>query len=539
MPNPFGAAGSGLEQHQRALQMVMTNLAQVQQNLAAQLPNVQAHFHVNAMPLRPGQQPLPPFQPSHFHHPHPPTLHHHLPLNQPVPAPNPAIQNLQVPPPDPGAQTLPNSASMQNLNVPSSVPPFQRPSSAPGNPLHRQTASVAARVPTQPAMGFMPPPPPGLSPIPHLPYPFTTTQAAPNTTSQPTVWLASSRNGPEALLFAPGHGYFSSRTQQQHRGQHHHHPTPQATRTTQQPASSNAFNEPAAPQPGAAPAPANVPEGQVAVRPANGALARAHARRHRRNRAENDNEFYAIVFQRIWLFLRLYMFIFVLSDQNTWRRYGLLLLAAIVCLMPRRNPLNNILAAGRRHLDNLIGPQQLPARQRAVPTGQQQQPGQQAAPNAQQGGPASATAMTLNAPQGATNITPEQAARRLVQEQRERNPNILRDTFYRIEQAVALFLASLIPGVGERHVAVREEARREVERARLEAERAREEVEKKRKEEAEKDEAEAEKDRKEGEGKGGESSKSVEKEQPSTDSPASEPNAAGASQDGEARAGFT
>jgi Sec-independent protein translocase protein TatA len=134
-------------------------------------------------------------------------------------------------------------------------------------------------------------------------------------------------------------------------------------------------------------------------------------------------------------------------------------------------------------------------------------------------------------------VTPEQAAQRVVREHQERHPNILRDIFYRIEQAVALFLASLIPGVGERHVAAREEARREVERVRLEAERAREEEEKKRQEEAEK--AEAEQGTGEKEGAGGESSKTAEKEQLPAEGTASEPNVAAASQDGEARATFT
>lgn len=53
----------------------------------------------------------------------------------------------------------------------------------------------------------------------------------------------------------------------------------------------------------------------------------------------------------------------------------------------------------------------------------------------------------------------------LVQEQRERQPNVLRDNFERAERALGLFVASLIPGVGERHVRAREEARRERERA--------------------------------------------------------------------------
>ena len=41
---------------------------------------------------------------------------------------------------------------------------------------------------------------------------------------------------------------------------------------------------------------------------------------------------------------------------------------------------------------------------------------------------------------------------------------MVRDTIFRVERAMALFLASLVPGVGERHVRAREEARREAER---------------------------------------------------------------------------
>lgn len=51
--------------------------------------------------------------------------------------------------------------------------------------------------------------------------------------------------------------------------------------------------------------------------------------------------------------------------------------------------------------------------------------------------------------------------------------------FQRVERGFALFVASLIPGVGERHVRAREEARREVERVereRVEAEAVAEEA---------------------------------------------------------------
>lgn len=60
---------------------------------------------------------------------------------------------------------------------------------------------------------------------------------------------------------------------------------------------------------------------------------------------------------------------------------------------------------------------------------------------------------------------PVATAARLVQEHRQRHPDALRDTLGRVERAVGLFMATLIPGVGERHVRAREEARREMERA--------------------------------------------------------------------------
>src|SRR5271156_2305041 len=47
----------------------------------------------------------------------------------------------------------------------------------------------------------------------HLPYPFTAQQltpVVPNTTAQTTAWVLSSPSGPQALVFAPGHGYFAS-----------------------------------------------------------------------------------------------------------------------------------------------------------------------------------------------------------------------------------------------------------------------------------------------------------------------------------------
>ena len=72
--------------------------------------------------------------------------------------------------------------------------------------------------------------------------------------------------------------------------------------------------------------------------------------------------------------------------------------------------------------------------------------------------------------------TPQEAAERLLQERDGQDVSYVRQSFRRIERAVALFVASLVPGVGERHIAAREaaEAARQVE-AREREERARKE----------------------------------------------------------------
>lgn len=311
----------------------------------------------------------------------------------------------------------------------------------------------------------------------HFPPPFAARQAQSGTTNQQTrVWLASSRNGPEALLFAPGHGYFSSMVPSNRTA-----PASSASTTsTVQPSTTlpqTPAVQPTATQ--AAQAPAAAPA-RLAVQ--QQPRDRPQGQQPRAQNPEQENDLFALVVQRGWLFLRLYMFMFVLSEPGTWRRYCLLAAAVIVCLLPRENPLNTLFAMGRRHLDNLIGPPRLQQGDRVRGAQQPQRrqtgniqnhdPDRAAANNEQAHGPQSSSRAR---PQGAVNTTPEETAERLLQEDRQRNPNVLLDTFWRVEQAIALFIASLIPGVGEGHVAVREQQRREVERQRQEQEREREE----------------------------------------------------------------
>lgn len=511
------------QQAQRVQAMAQAQLSMLQQQMAAlnpayvqtmgQMPqNFSATFQIHGQPMHMPQTMLPNLRPTPNSVPNlealrtaqqqptatAPTA---LGMNNQVPLPNAGFHVHNHPPPRP-------SATLLTPNVPD-LPPFQRPSSAPGHPRHRQNASDTGTG-AQALPVFTRSIPIGLSPAPmfhHLPHPFSHAQQQTRNSSQPTVWLASSSNGPEALLFAPGHGFFTS-----HRAASQTVPTP--TPTTQASTSSPETQSPATAPP---PPTANADQGQVAIHQPE--LPVLPAQQRPQNQLQDDNEFWGLIVQRGWLFLQLYMFMFVLSEPGTWRRYTLLVAAVIVCLLPRENPLNNAFAAARRHVDRLIGPPHPQPRDRERDREGRQGRGRpglgqavaravqgnnnaqgQAAPAAAQPPPTGASSAPPQAARGAVNVTPEHNARRLLREREQRNPNILRDMFYWVEQAVALFLASLVPGLGERHVAAREEARRQEERERVEAQRAREEEEKKRKDTVEEVEKQVAEEQKVGEG---------------------------------------
>lgn len=357
---------------------------------------------------------------------------------------------------------------------------FPRPVPAPGQSSNGQPAG--ARATPQPSgapaaqSAFLQRPstqgPAGQhAPTPHhLLFPFpqhrATTQPSPGT----MAWLLSSPNGPEALLFAPGHGYFwSARQPQQSQtltrettllatsaasGQH----VGESADQSQLHANEAATNRNADVDAGAA---------QIALRQQQALPAQGQNQQG----DQEENDMFAFLIQRGWLFLRLYMFMFFLSDPGTWRRWLFLTIAIVVCILPRNNPLNDALALARRHIDNLLGPPQPQARRQRAAQTVVGRDGQQAQQNPS-GNASARRAVRPGHVRGAVQMTPEEAAARLVRQHQDRNPNIIRDTLYRVEQAAALFLASLIPGVGERHVRAREEARREAQRAAEEERRA-------------------------------------------------------------------
>lgn len=357
--------------------------------------------------------------------------------------------NLPFPsnqPPPPQSNPVERSVSTPGMSAQTSAPP-----TVPGANL----VLPPIRSPAVPA--FAPNPfarnianPLGVQPLlqPQVPQP------------NPTVYLLSSSVGPQALLFAPGHGYFSTPNSTQPSNSEALRPTPIQESTQSHPAI------PVQPQAQGAPAnnDANPARAEIVLRPVQGQNQPPPAVRPQRREAEDLLTFFL---QRGWLFMRLYMFIYVFSEAGTWRRTMLISIAVFVCLLPRQNPLTDAFNVVRRHFDNLIGPPQAPQRQQPV-----QQPGQNGNANA---GPHPFGTPNNEAARRSQNMpTPEEHARRLLREHQNQNPSFVRGILRSVEQAVALFLASLIPGVGERHVRAREEARRivqeEEERRRREAE---------------------------------------------------------------------
>lgn len=55
-------------------------------------------------------------------------------------------------------------------------------------------------------------------------------------------------------------------------------------------------------------------------------------------------------------------------------------------------------------------------------------------------------------------LSPEQVAQRLLEQRRAQGEHVIRQLFRRVERAIALFLASLAPGVAERHIQARDAA---------------------------------------------------------------------------------
>lgn len=170
----------------------------------------------------------------------------------------------------------------------------------------------------------------------------------------------------------------------------------------------------------------------------------------------------------VWLLVRLFGFVYFFTGGGGYRRALLLGFCAFAVFILQTGIFRPFIQQAweplRRHIENLL-PLANNIDRRQLP---------QAAPNFYNNN----NNNPANNPDLATNVmlTPQQAADRMLQERQNRAESLTRQYIRRAERAIALFIASLVPGVGERHIAAREAA----EAASLEEERARERAEEER-----------------------------------------------------------
>ncbi|KAI0124276.1 ubiquitin family protein [Xylariales sp. AK1849] len=169
------------------------------------------------------------------------------------------------------------------------------------------------------------------------------------------------------------------------------------------------------------------------------------------------------IWTHLWLVIRLLLFVLWFTwDGASWQRWFTVLAVAVTIFLINTgllNPLGDqVWVPVRRHLENIMP--LADNHGRAAP----------ARANTAQGGNAN------TADQGhQREPNPADTAARLVQERRHANTNWLMNQVRRLERAGILFLASIAPGVAERHIANLEAADR-AERQRREAEAAAAEV---------------------------------------------------------------
>ena len=152
----------------------------------------------------------------------------------------------------------------------------------------------------------------------------------------------------------------------------------------------------------------------------------------------------------LWLMIRLFGFVYFFTAGAGWRRTILLGLLAMLVFIAQTGIFRPIILGIwdpiRRHAEGLV-----PLVGNERPQGGALRNPDNA--NAAGTGPANREPI------------PSLALQALVQARERQDGNIVRQSIRRAERAIALFVASLIPGVGERHIAAREAARELMEEA--------------------------------------------------------------------------
>lgn len=248
-----------------------------------------------------------------------------------------------------------------------------------------------------------------------------------------SVYILSSPNGPQALLVSPA-GTFSTPWHMQPRGNvglplithHHNHHSPLA-----QPTGNNSNNGARAPQP--------------RIIPADGAPAQQQLQAQAQaNEARDLLRLLLPLGGHIWLLIRLFGFVYFFTAGGSSRRAFLLGGIAFLVFIAQtgifRPFVHAIWDPLRRHIEGLVAGNDPAIAQRPPPP------------------PSAPGAGANDTPNRNGEPTPQEAAARLLQERARQNFGTLREQFRSVERAVALFVGSLVPGFGERHIAARDAA---------------------------------------------------------------------------------
>lgn len=286
--------------------------------------------------------------------------------------------------------------------------------------------------------------------------------------STPEVYLLSSPAGPYALLLSP-FGLYGG-----------------ALPSTTLPSFSNLphpnMNQPFAPQgqpsnpnPPTYASPNSQLQGQQpppAPAPGNLTLAQAQQAHQQQQQQQQNNQARDLVRiilplgGHLWLLIRLFGFVYFFTAGGGQRRAILLGICAFLVFIAQTGVFRPMFQAVwdpiRRHAEGLIPLQPLQNQQQHQRHQQHQQgriegggAGHQHA-DAEANAPAGEQERANERRRQNAEPTPEQMADRLLRERREGS------IWRRAERAAALFIASLVPGIGERHIAARDaaEARR-------------------------------------------------------------------------------
>jgi hypothetical protein len=185
----------------------------------------------------------------------------------------------------------------------------------------------------------------------------------------------------------------------------------------------------------------------------------------------------AAIWPHIWLLIRLSMFVWwFTSGDSSWYRWITIFSLALAILIINTGLLNGVAEQIwnplRQHLEGLLPLGDGNGNRNAA-----QNPPAPPAQAAEQNGAGGAAQRAVDTVPAAAAVAPATAepdpadtAARLLAQRRDANGNWLMAQVRRVERASLLFLASIAPGVAERHIAHLEEEARAAERRQREAE---------------------------------------------------------------------